>query len=352
MSEFKDTIPCPVCKLEVDPQVEFCPACGYKEPAKPPIDYQQIQDTQLRVKESLREFARKAIGPFNFAFPEVQSAYVFHQANKASTRSILIMLGLGLLAAIAGGLLLYQLHRFVAYAISVLLANRSFCLGITGLVSYPLAAALIGYLVAQMVNQAAILSQCRDTKTAKVIGLLAGLVAFAAYVVVYIKVLGVIESFDSWIDFLKLGSYLLILPGMTWYSVGKTIEGTPFCEKCNRFMKAKPLGGNANYCWPIGYESHLLEIFQNHNYSELLHLPLEKTQNGSSLVIATVWYCSKCRDNGYINLRTVQVRRRYENNKETFEQQKRLVYSAQMNHEQISELLAISDKIQLPPKTK
>lgn len=356
MSEFKDTIPCPVCKLEVDPQVEFCPACGYKEPAKPPVDWQRIPLTTKNPQERLNamtlELARKAAGPTNFRYPPVESVYIFKPGGHVSSRSLLAMLVAGLATSIAGGPLLYLLVYLLGLGVAVLLANNSNCLAISAILLYSVVAVPVGFLIGNAVSHVAIKTQCRNPRTAQVISLVSAVACFISYLVFYTLVLGVGEGFDSLIDFLKLAAYLVAMSIAAWRSARSDIEKTPFCDQSQEYMKAINWGDPVNAGWPIGLESRLLDIFQLSNYKDLAGLPLERIQFYPSRVIATFWYCEKCKANGFINLETILVKRKLENNKETTDQQKRLVYSAQMNHEQISELLAISDKIQLPPKTK
>lgn len=353
MSEIKDTIPCPVCKLEVDPQVDFCPACGYKEPVRPPVDWQKIPNMQERSNAMFLEMARKAAGPINFTFPAVEPAYTFTPGtHKTSLRSMLAMLGAGLAVAIAGGPLLYLLVYLLGLGIAVLLAGGANCLAIGSILLYGLVAVPIGLLIGKAVSHVAIKTQCRSAQASQVISLVSALACFISYLVFYTLILGAGEGYDSVIDFLKLAAYLLALSIAAWRSARSDIEKTPFCEQSQEYMQVIRWGDRVNVGWPIGYESRLMDIFQRHDYANLPGLPLEKIQFYPSRVIATFWYCQKCQDNGYIDLETIMVRRKYENNKETTDQQTRLIYSAQLRNEQISDLLAISDKIQLPPKTK
>jgi len=353
MSELKDTIQCPICKLEIDPLVAFCPACGYKEPVKPPVDYLKIQNTQERSNAMFPELARKAAGPVNFAFPEVAPTYVFKPGDKrVSSRALLGLIGAGMATAIAGGPLLYLLVYLLGLAGAVMLANNANCMAIGVMLIYAVVAVPVGLLIGKAVSHTALKMQCRSVRTVQVVSLLSAIACFISYLVFYTLILGAGEGYDSVIDFLKLSAYLLALTISAWQNSRSDIEKTPFCEQCQVYMKDIHWGDRMNIGWSIGYENRLLNNFQNQRYRELPELPLVKDPFWFSRVIATIWYCPKCNDEGFIDLETIQIRRRFVNNKESSEVQTRLIYSAELHREQISELLAISDKIQLPPKTK
>jgi len=352
MSELKDTIQCPICKLEIDPLVEFCPACGYKEPARPPVDWQKIPNLQERNNAMFPELARKAVGPFSFAFPQVEKAFVYLPGGKVSLRSLLAMLAVGLATAIGGGPLLYLMVYLLGAMTAVLLSNNSNCMAIGAIMLYLIIGVPVGLLIGKAVSHVALKTQVRNVKIVQVISLVSAVACFIAYLVFYIIILGPGEGFDSLIDFIKLTAYLLGLTITAWKSSKSDIEKTPFCETCQEYMTAIHWGDMVNAGWWIGHEAHLVHIFQDRDYEALPDLLLEKGQPWFSRVIATFWYCKRNQDYGYINVETIQTRRHFENRAEKAETQSRLVFSNELQPDDVKRLLVISDRIQLPPKTK
>ncbi|MCJ7695904.1 MAG: hypothetical protein MUO40_10820, partial [Anaerolineaceae bacterium] len=178
MYDRPSTILCPDCQMPIKHLDMFCPGCGFKEP----FEFQNDKSIDLQSK-LIKESWRKGAGPFSFAYPPAQNAYVFQPAEKATPAAIYKMLGIGLAIAIPGSAVLYLLHILVAYILNILSGS---CLFFFGLLLYPLAAALIGFLIGKVIEQIAIKTLCRSPKYVKLISLVCGLVCFGAYVIVYL----------------------------------------------------------------------------------------------------------------------------------------------------------------------
>ena len=335
MYDRPSTILCPDCQMPINHLDLFCPGCGFKEP----VEFQNDKSIDLQTKLA-KESWRKGAGPFSFALPPAQNAYVFHPAEKATPEAIYKMLGVGLAIAIPGGALLYLLHILVAAILSILLSSS--CLFFFGLLLYPLAAVLIGLLIGKGIEKVAIKTLCRSPRYAKIISLVCGLVGFGVYLVVYFSVLGFQEGFDSFIDFLKLGSYLVAIPGTAWATSTISIESTPYCETCSQYMHAVFWGKPGVNGWPIKLESELLSSALAKDFQTMMTHPLEKSKPLFNNVRGILWYCPECQDEGYFNLETTQVRRKVEGNKEKIDSKTQLIFSSKLQKEDIEYLLSMS----------
>lgn len=352
MSDQNPTISCPKCRKDIDPQVEFCPSCGYKDPNQPAVDVQAISDQSQRLAAFHQETVRIAAGPINFIYPEVEPAYHYQPGTTTRSKSKLAMLGVGIAAGVAGGPLLYLMVYILGAMGATLFSNRAFCYGIVAIALYLVVAFPVGFLIGYAVSQTAIKTSCRNARNAQVISLISAVICFISFVFFYTMILGAAEAFDSFIDFIKLIAYLLALSIGAWTNSKSDIEKTPFCNHCQQYMKAIHWGDMVNKGWPIGYEERLMKIFEQEQYEELPNLELVFQSGCFSRVFATFWYCENCKEEGILDLHTLQIRRRFENNKETSEQQVRLIFSRVLSPEAILRLRAISDKIKLPGKTK
>ncbi len=352
MSDQNPTISCPKCRKDVDPQVEFCPSCGYQYPNQPAIDVQAITDQSQRLAAHFKETSRIAAGSINFIYPEVEPAYHYQPGNTTRSKSKMTMLAVGIATGIAGGPLLYLMVYLLGAMGATLLSNRAFCYGIVAIALYLVVALPVGFLLGYAVSQTAIKTSCRNVRVAQVISLVSAVVCFVSFVLFYILILGTAEAFDSFIDFIKLVAYLLTLSIGAWTNSKSDIEKTPFCDHCQQYMKAIHWGDKVNKGWPIGYEEKLMKIFEQGQYEELPSLELIAQAGWFSRVFATFWYCQNCEENGILDLYTLQIRRRFENNKETSEQHVRLIFSKSLTPEAILRLRTISEKIMLPAKVK
>lgn len=334
MYDRPNSILCPECQLEVKPLDMFCPSCGFKEP------FEFYTDKSVDIQSKLsRESWRKGVGPFSFAFPLAQNAFVFQPADKAAPHSIYKMLGVGLAIAIPGGAALYLLHILVAAILNILLSSS--CLFLFGLLLYPLAAALIGFLIGKGIEKVAIKTLCRAPKYAKQISLASGLMGFIIYLIVYVSVLGVREGFDSFIDFLKLGSYLIAIPWTAWATSTISIESTPYCNTCNKYMHSIFWGKSGINGWPIKLEAKLLACALDKDFSALVNHPLEKATTLFNNVHGILWYCPECLEEGYFDLETTQVRRKIEDNKDKIESKTQLIYSTRLQKEDVDRFLPL-----------
>jgi hypothetical protein len=309
---------CPKCEIDIVPGEVHCSACGY-------------------------EFStgKEGIGPFSFAYPAVGAAY--QPSGKGSPRAVALMLTRGLPVAVLGGPLLYLAHAVVAGLGGVLAGwiissgKTTLLFMIAAFAGYVAPAILLGYLIARAVDKGALIGKGRSVQAARLVGLLSGFVSFGIYLVVYVLFLGV-EGLDSAIDFIKILSQLLAIASMVWLESGKAIVTTPFCEKCEEFMKKVFVGR-----YPVRREGRLMEILNSRRFEEIRGLAADASTPDKDFTAVVVWCCDRCKDTGFINVATRQVRYRYEKDGTRKEMsQDRLVFSSPLERGDVETFLTVT----------
>ncbi len=307
---------CPKCETSILAGEAYCSGCGY-------------------------EFStnNESIGPFSFAFPVVESAYI--PSGIGTQKGTLLMVIYSLGAAVVIGPLIYLTH-ILAAEMAAGLIRMGICLsGLLGMLvyflGYILAAPIAGLLVGAAIGKGAIHGKSRNSATAKRIGIIMGMVCFASFIATYISALGMKEGFDSWIDYLKLSWNVIAIPVAAYYAADESIKGTPFCEECQQFMKKAELKKRS-----IRYEKQLMDVLDTNELNKISTFPPDEGTKNYCKV--TFWSCGCERGGGFIHMHTTQMRISKDNSGKVNENtQTRLVFSRKVAKTNIKELQLLAN---------
>lgn len=331
---------CPKCQTAVSEDMKNCPGCGYAQPT-------------VNSLASAKDESREGAGPFSFAYEEVQNVYKFKPSGNVSKIAIQHMLVLGLFTAVIGGPVLFFVIRIIGSVAASFLrfgflgVMTSFVLIFGGFV---IAGGLLGYLISLGVSSGAIKENCHDTKIPNRIGLICGFVGFGAYLLVYTLVIGVSVGFNSVIDFLKLGLIMIaILVASSVFSTS-AIESTPFCDQCEEYMKpinfGRRTGAGEGVGWPIRYEEPIMNILQSRKFEELSKYGKDWVPKNYTSIF--VWYCGHCRQKGFINAETTQMRYEVDTQgKRNAKYLTRTIFSSSLDMSEVEKLRTVAETLKL-----
>ncbi|MBI3160652.1 MAG: zinc ribbon domain-containing protein [Chloroflexi bacterium] len=333
---------CPSCADEVAPGAEFCPACGFSEPGKPPADLAALEG-QPRVQAAALEALRKGAGPFSFRFEEVKTAIARPARVPNSTGVNFNIAAAGLLAGALGGLAAYFL--LVLLALLALAVSRSAFFSLMVMIIAPFVLFLVpfggGWLAGAAINKRGMAFNSTDWDNLRRIGALSALAAFGVFALTHYLRMGPAEWLDSWVDWAWL---LVALPGFlfgAWGSSGEELAKEPYCETCRKYMRktefGRPVGMQAPGGFPIRFEPRLLEALKSGRLAAIAELGADWV--AENFVTLTFWDCEGCEEDGYVNLQTTQTRNVRDNKGNlNLTSQTRLVFSQRIGKEAISAL--------------
>jgi YD repeat-containing protein len=310
MSTEHDLQECQKCGTATTAGATHCPNCGYGFSS-----------------------GREGEGPLSFAFPAVENAY--KPSGKGSPKAILLMLAMGLPVAAVGGVLLYPVHAIIA----TLASKMPVCLIVlAALVLYFIVAGVLGYLIGLSVGKGGLIGKNRNLRAAWAIGLLCGLVGYGAYVAVYFSVLGP-KGFNSAIDAIKLIGYFLAIVLVAGATSGGTVEENPFCERCEEYMRKISLGK-----YPIRLERVWIGLLNSRKFDGIGDLASDSGRDSKDFTEVTVWHCDSCKEAGFINAETTQVRYEYDKQgNKTTKSETRRIFSSPIVKSEIATLVARAD---------
>jgi hypothetical protein len=298
-----------------------------------------------------RDFAtgKDGAGPFSFAFPAVNNAY--RPSGTNSLAAILLMLIFGSAAGIVGGIAVFYAHQLIGswffQDVPAKISLFKLLVVFIGLLLINIGlVALIGFMISQAIDRAALLGKGRNEQTAKTLGIICASAGYAAYFTPYLAKYGV-AGFDSLPDLLRLIVYLAAVTIPAYRLSGRVIQANPFCEACNRYMTK-----HAYSKVPIAHERQLLDALRGRDFTRAVGFTDVGRKADKNYSLITFWHCDSCCKQGFINAETKQVRYNYEvkdrKEQRTEQTQSRLIYSSTLLAAEIAPLLPNSHLIEQP----
>jgi Double zinc ribbon len=312
---------CPVCGIDFKSDLEFCPYCGYAFATK-----------------------GKGVGPFLTKYPLVKDAYT--PSGIGSWKANLLMLILGVVSAIICAWIYLVLESFLVreYAPMIRGVVRVVPFVFVCLV-FLILGAILSLIVLVSIEFGERIGKSRKVRDRKIIGIIAGAIFFAFSYWIMPDILGVpvsavetrillknypIAAAWIWCGFMAFGLILVFL--------NENIKGSPFCEQCHQFMKKITLDK-----YHILNEDEIMGSVSSQKFDEIANLVSDVSKDEKNYTQITFWYCSKCKNNGFLDVCTSQTRYIFDNKGTRSTQvQNRLIFSSPIDGAGIKALINLA----------